>query len=986
MTRPKKTSSLNHVLQRLVLLRMFLLFAALSVVVIGALGYLGERSLERRRQQTARYMARFVDQYLDQAIRLLGAAARVAESTPSKNSVFMQGVLEAYSFFDTLYFLDADQKIKLLFPTDPRYMGLDMSNLPFFKQSGQEKDFTISRPFISLRTGNPTVYLSRPLARGDQIVGELNLGSLQDEISQGRDAPDQGMVFILDQFGMLLAHPDAGLVRQQTNRSNLKIFRRGLRKDTTQFYKYAGRMVLGSTARVERVGWVVVDQVPLSVAFGFYAWALGLTLLASLLLWLVLTWSFRRQLQRHVVAPMVQLSQGISALAKGDFSQGKALATLPATFSELWALATDFQQMSDALEARQADLQKSEKRYRSLFERVPTALYRTTPAGQFLDLNLANVRMLGYPDRDTLLKTNAADLYENPEERQQWRTIADSDGIVRDFVMQMKRYDGSVIWVRHTSRAVRDNNGQVLRYEGSLEDITERRQAQESIRKLSQAIEQSPVSIIITNLSGKIEFVNAKFTQITGYAYDEAIGRRPSIFKSGQTPAEEYKQLWQTITSGGVWQGKFQNRKKNGELFWEQATIAPVRNADKVITHYVAVKEDITERVNLEAQLRQTQKMEAVGQLAGGVAHDFNNMLSVITGHAELALERTDLDSNLRKDLQEILKASLRSTDITRQLLAFARKQTIMPKIFDLNEAVEGMLNLLRRLIGEDIDLDWRPGATLWPVKMDPSQFDQILANLCVNARDAIGGVGKISIETGKAVFDETYCSEHKEFSPGEYVMLAVKDNGQGMDEIIREKIFEPFFTTKDVGKGTGLGLSTVYGIISQNEGCIHVFSEPELGTTFKIFLPRQAEPSLPKPEASPEPQDLMGHETILVVEDEIMHLELVELMLKRYGYRVLAASHPNEALQKAKGHAGEIQLLLTDMVMPEMSGRDLSEAVTSLYPGIRCLFMSGYTDDIIVHQGIIEKGVPFIQKPFSVQNLAVKVREILNTRSNRTN
>ncbi len=980
----KQTPSLNRVLQRLVLLRMFLLFVALSVVVIGALSYLGEQTLERRRQQTARYMAQFVDQYLDQALWLLDAAARAAESTPSENIAFMQGVLDAYRFFDTLYFLDASQKIKQLVPFDPRYLGLDMSNLPSFKPRGEKKDFIISRPFISLRTGNPTVYLNRPLTRGGQVVGELNLGSLQDEISQGRDAPEEGMVFILDQFGMLLAHPDAGLVRQQTNQGNLKIFRRGLKGTTTQFYKYAGRMVLGSTARVERVGWVVVDQVPLSVAFGFYAWALGLTLLASLLLWLVLTWSFRRQLQRHIVSPMVQLSQGIGALAKGDFSQGKALATLPATFSELSALATDFQLMSDALEARQADLQNSEERYRSLFEQVPVALYRTTPAGQFLDLNLANVRMLGYPDRDTLLRTNAADLYENPEERQQWRTIADSDGIVRDFVMQMKRYDGSVIWVRHTSRAVRDSNGQVLHYEGSLEDITERRQAQESIRKLSQAIEQSPVSIIITSLSGKIEFVNAKFTQITGFAYDEVIGRRPSILKSGQTPAEEYKLLWQTITSGGVWQGKFQNRKKNGELFWEQATIAPVRNADKVITHYVAVKEDITERINLEAQLRQTQKMEAVGQLAGGVAHDFNNMLSVITGHAELALERTDLDGNLRKDLQEILKASLRSTDITRQLLAFARKQTIMPKIFDLNEAVEGMLNLLRRLIGEDIDLDWRPGATLWPVKMDPSQFDQILANLCVNARDAIGGVGKITIETGKAVFDETYCSEHKQFSPGEYVMLAVKDNGHGMDEKIQEKIFEPFFTTKDVGKGTGLGLSTVYGIISQNEGFINVFSEPELGTTFKIFLPRQAAPSRPKLEASLEPQDLMGHETILVVEDEIMHLELVELMLKRYGYRVLTASHPNEALQEAKGHAGEIQLLLTDMVMPEMSGRDLSEAMTSLYPGIRCLFMSGYTDDIIVHQGIVEKGVPFIQKPFSVQNLAVKVREILNTRSNR--
>ena len=424
--------------------------------------------------------------------------------------------------------------------------------------------------------------------------------------------------------------------------------------------------------------------------------------------------------------------------------------------------------------------------------------------------------------------------------------------------------------------------------------------------------------------------------------------------------------------------GRVPQSQKNGELFWEQATIAPVRNADNVITHYVAVKEDISERKKLEAQLRQSQKMEAVGRLAGGVAHDFNNMLGVIIGHAELALGKTALDDSLHNHLAGILEAGLRSTEITRQLLAFARKQTIAPKILDLNATVEGMLKLLRRLIGEDIDLAWLPGATLWPVKMDPSQIDQILANLCVNARDAIEGVGKITIETHKADFDDAYCVEHRGFHPGEYVMLAVSDNGSGMDKATRDNIFEPFFTTKGVGKGTGLGLATVYGIVKQNEGFINVYSEPEHGSTFKIYLPRHAGLSGQEPKAGPEPQDLSGHETILVVEDEILNLQLVELMLETYGYQVLAASSPGEALLAAKKHTGRIHLLLTDLIMPEMNGRDLTKEMTALYPDIRCVFMSGYTGDVIVHHGVLDEGVDFIQKPFSKQALAVKLREVL--------
>ena len=489
MTRGKPPA-LAQVLQRLVLLRLFLPLMALSVIAIGMVGYIEKQTLETQRYQTAQSVARIVDRYLDQAARTLDAVARVAEVAPTENlKTFLQSTWKAYGYFDTLYYLDAKSRITLLAPPDQRYQGLDMSNLPYFHQKSKKKHIIISPPFISLRTGNPTVYLARPISREGQVVGELSLASLQEEITRGR-GDSRDMIFIMDQSGMLLAHPDSKLVKQQTNLSDLKIFRRGRKGETTLVYPYAGTMVLGSSALVQRAGWVVVDQVPILLSLRPYAWTLGLTLLVSLAIWLALAWSLRSQLEQHVAAPLTQLSRSTGALANGDFSQGKALASLPAAFSELTALATDFQHMSNALEARQVAVQESEERYRSLFERVPVALFRSTPAGEHLDLNPAHVRMLGYPDREAMMKANATALYVDPEDRKRWRAIAERDGMVRDFDIQMQRHDKTLIWVRNTSRTVRNDEGEVLCYEGSLEDITERKKAEEEIRRLNEELEQ----------------------------------------------------------------------------------------------------------------------------------------------------------------------------------------------------------------------------------------------------------------------------------------------------------------------------------------------------------------------------------------------------------------------------------------------------------------------------------------------------------------
>ena len=416
---------------------------------------------------------------------------------------------------------------------------------------------------------------------------------------------------------------------------------------------------------------------------------------------------------------------------------------------------------------------------------------------------------------------------------------------------------------------------------------------------------------------------------------------------------------------------------EEGRLFFELAGDLAYSLHNIEIKNALLVAEQDTKKV--EAQLLQAQKMESVGRLAGGVAHDFNNMLSVILGFSELALEKVSSVDPLHEDLSEIHNAAVRSTEITRQLLAFARKQTIAPVALDLNVAVESMLKMLRRLIGEDIDLAWLPEASLWPVMMDPSQVDQLLANLCVNARDAIEGVGKVTIETHTSTFDAAYCSDHPGFVPGDYVLLAVSDDGCGMDRDTVDKIFEPFFTTKDVGQGTGLGLATVYGIVKQNNGFINVYSEPGKGSTFKIYLARHTESAVISSSKGPEGSPVGNGEMILVVEDEISILKYAQKVLEELGYAVLIAKNPNQALQMAQENSTKIDLLITDVIMPEMNGRELASRMHKTFPGLKTLFMSGYTANVIAHQGVLDKDVNFIQKPFSKESMAVKIREALD-------
>ena len=410
-----------------------------------------------------------------------------------------------------------------------------------------------------------------------------------------------------------------------------------------------------------------------------------------------------------------------------------------------------------------------------------------------------------------------------------------------------------------------------------------------------------------------------------------------------------------------------------------------IRDENGDILHIIGTFHDITEqkrveeeKEKLQAQLLQAQKLESVGRLAGGVAHDFNNMLSVILGYAGLALEQTTPEQPTYVALQEIRHAAQRSADLTRQLLAFARKQTVTPVVLDLNETVASMLNMLRRLIGEHIDLKWLPGKNLGHIKMDPSQLDQILANLCVNARDAIGETGTITIATGHFFADTSSCADLGDCTPGDYISLTVSDTGCGMDSELLEHLFEPFFTTKEVGQGTGLGLATVYGIVKQNNGFIKTESTPGQGATFAIYLPRYLARADERERIEAVQPDVPGHETILLVEDEPMILKMVTEMLKHLGYKVLPAATPGEAIRLAQEYAADIHLLMTDVAMPEMNGRDLAAQLLALRPNIKKLFMSGYTANVIAHHGVVDDGIDFIQKPFAVNDLAAKIQHIL--------
>lgn len=640
-------------------------------------------------------------------------------------------------------------------------------------------------------------------------------------------------------------------------------------------------------------------------------------------------------------------------------------------------------QVEDQRKAAEEALRVSEETYRNLFSNAQVGLFRTRiEDGKVLECNEQAALMFGFGSREEAIeKYQTQNNYVDPSARDRMLNQIMTKGEVKGFEAEFIGKDGATLWTRFSAKLYREHGW----IEGVIEDITEKKRAENALRdseaKYRNLVEQSN-DVIYLILDDKLEYVNKKFCELTGYSREEVVSADFDIMNlvdaESRTMIEEFK-------NKGVKGEKlpdhyeFKAITKNGRVLDIEASVSRFRLGDSVAIQ--GILHDVTEKRRLEAQLLQSQRMEGIGRLAGGVAHDFNNLLTAISGHAELAALKIDSEHLVKEDLAEIEKAAMRASNLTKQLLAFSRKQTLIPKVVDLNSIITDMDTMLRRIIGEDIALTTIPADDLLPVKADVGQIEQVLINLVVNARDAMPSGGIIIIETSNVSITEDSMRMHAKVEPGSYATIAVSDTGEGMSPDIKDKIFEPFFTTKEVGQGTGLGLSTVYGIVKQSGGYIWVYSEPGIGSTFRVYLPA-VEDETEVVERTEEADEIpKGEETVLVVEDEDAVREVAVSVLKRQGYKILAAKTGVEALKMVSQHKDDIDLVLTDVIMPSMGGLELSRKLHLKLPNLKVLFMSGYTSSAIFHQRLLEPGMTYLQKPFRADELAVSIRKVLDSK-----
>ena len=633
-------------------------------------------------------------------------------------------------------------------------------------------------------------------------------------------------------------------------------------------------------------------------------------------------------------------------------------------------------------ESAEAALESSEERFRDAAARAPLGIYRSTRGGRLVFANPAFVELLGYSSPEDVLALDLGrDVYFDAAEREHLIAEMERCGGNGDFELRLKHRDGHRLWVRLLCKAVPDEQGQVAYFDGFVHDIAERREAEEALRASEERyrllFENNPQPMWAFD-EETLAFlaVNAAACHHYGYSREEFLAMTIQDIR----PPAEVPQLLQTLSEEprsyqktGTWK----HRKKDGSLIEVEIASHPFlfdgRKAQLVLAH------DVTEQRRLELQLRQAQKMEAVGRLAGGVAHDFNNVLTAILGYADLLSGEVEGNPSAAECVGEIRTAGERAASLTRQLLAFSRQQMLEPKVLDLNAILSNLEKMLRRLIGEDVELVTVLDRRLGRVRADAGQVEQLVMNLAINARDAMPRGGTLTIETADVDLDATYADEHLGAQSGSYVMLALTDTGTGMSAETKSHIFEPFFTTKEQGKGTGLGLATVYGIVKQSGGYIWVYSEVGVGTTFKVYLPRVQAPldDTVSRRAATRPHG--GTETVLLVEDETAVRLLARKILENHGYKVLEADGGGAAMELVKANSGRIDLLLTDVVMPEVAGSELAAQVTEVSPETKVIYMSGYTDDAVVRHGLVDEAGQFLQKPFAPDALARKVREVLD-------
>ena len=670
------------------------------------------------------------------------------------------------------------------------------------------------------------------------------------------------------------------------------------------------------------------------------------------------------------------------------------LRDLAGTVTGCLGLALDITQKKQ-LEAESlfhaAELRQANQTLGALIANAPVAIIALDHAERACIWNPAAERMFGWTAAEVLGGKPPIVPQEREQEFRVFCELVWQGGSLAGVETQRKRKDGALIDVSLSAASLKSEGASEAPSRqpmliAVLTDITERKRVEAERLKLITAIEQSAEAVVIADTEGFIRYVNPAFCAITGYSKDEAVGQRTNLLKSGRQEDALYAKLWKTILSGQTWRGEFENRRKDGSIVSMEASITPVRGPRGGITSFICMEQDITERRALEHQLLQAQKFEAIGQLAGGIAHDFNNVLAAILGMAELGKMEAPEGTRIRERLEKICHHAGRAVALTRQLLAFSRRQQLERRDINLNHAVSEVTSLVAESLGTDIEMTTEPAPDLASIHVDPAQIEQILMNLCVNARDAMPQGGRLTIATANVHFDEDDCRPRPGIAPGDYVRLSVADTGMGMDPATLERIFEPFFTTKPPGRGTGLGLATVYGVVKQHGGCIDVTSELGQGATFHIYFPTaaSADPNpAPAPPADAEPVR-GGKETILLAEDHDGLRELVHESLAALGYTVLAARDGEEALELFRQRAGKVDLLVFDVVMPRLRGPDAYKRILALGSSVPVLFCTGYNPDSAQVETLA--GHPVLQKPYPARELARTVRQLLDQRHSRGN
>lgn len=628
-------------------------------------------------------------------------------------------------------------------------------------------------------------------------------------------------------------------------------------------------------------------------------------------------------------------------------------------------------------ERMEAALRKSEEKFRKVFLTSPLLMcISRLEDGFIVDANDAFERLSGYLKEEAIGHTTLELGLWSPEQRAEIVHQARAAGRVRNKELELRTRSGERKTVLFSGETV-EVGGETMLI-SSVVDITEQLRANEQVRSLATAVEQAGEAVVITDINANIRYCNPAFERITGYRFEEVVNRNPRILKSGSHGPDFYRKMWAEITAGGNWKGRLTNRRKDGSLYEEESTISPIRSADGTISGFVAMKRDVTAQVQLERQLAQAQKMESVGRLAGGIAHDFNNLLTVINGYGELLATSIPEDSPLGAYAREVCKAGERAASLTRQLLAFSRKQAVQFKPLDLDALIRDSENMLRRLIGDDISLATALGLGGGRVMGDSGQLHQVVMNLVLNARDAMPTGGLIQVETTRVTLDEASLAAEPNAKPGTWFVLTVTDTGFGMDEATRQRIFEPFFTSKKGERGTGLGLSTVYGVVTQMGGWIDVWSQPGVGTTFKLFVPPATRAALSSIEHEPAPEHARTGETILLVEDQEAVREIMKATLVARGYTVLEASNGEAAVALAGSHPGEIHLLLCDLVLPGFNGTELARSIRASRPQTKVLLTSGLPQDHVLTQSMAPH-MSYIAKPFVADHLVRKVRAVID-------